>query len=55
MHIKLDLVKSYNKVQWEFQREEILLKFGFNHEWVSWVSERFLKCMFFGPHQWVSS
>lgn len=36
MFIKLDMAKAYDRVRWEFLHK-ILLAFGFDEEWVSWV------------------
>ena len=36
MFIKLDMAKAYDRVSWEFLHK-ILLAFGFDEEWESWV------------------
>lgn len=36
MFIKLDMVKAYDRVNWEFL-QKIPLAFGFGEEWVNWV------------------
>jgi hypothetical protein len=36
MLIKLDLSKSYDRINWDFLRE-ILKYFGFDKEWISWI------------------
>lgn len=36
MFIELDMAKAYDKVNWGFL-QKVLLAFGFNQEWVSWV------------------
>ena len=40
MILKLDMNKAYDRVSWQFL-EKVLLKFGFNGEWVSMV----MKCV----------
>lgn len=37
MMIKVDLPKAYDKVHWRFLKE-VLMDFGFQHDWVRWVS-----------------
>jgi hypothetical protein len=37
MIIKLDLAKSYDRINWDFLRE-MLGGFGFDPAWISWIS-----------------
>ena len=36
MLLKVDLVKAYDKVDWDFLKE-ILTTYGFSHDWVKWI------------------
>ena len=36
MFVKLDISKSYDKLNWQFIRK-MLEAFGFNQNWVNWV------------------
>lgn len=36
MILKIDIAKSYEKVNWTYIRK-VLMAFGFEHNWVRWV------------------
>ena len=37
--LKLDMNKAYDKVEWDFFWEEVLMRMGFAMKWIHWIME----------------